>query len=205
VSYVFENDLKKTLDNTTVRPDVVNVAFGYPGDGADMTVDDIMKGYSEAKTTFTKEDIAAVQKAGTRVFASVGGWKYLDKMAQALHSTTQGGWFHSFANKLADLVTEYKFDGIDIDMEFSGGNTSFVDKTAVMEFIFALHSAVPKGTNITYTIQTPIAMNDAILKAIKNKLDWINVMEYNSPSASESRPRDIQRYVDDLHIPASIS
>ena len=205
MSYVFANDLKSTLDNTTVRPDVVNMAFGYPGDGDGVTIDDIMKGFNDANTTFSADDIAAVQAKGTRVFLSLGGWTYLDMMAKALNSGSQGGWEHSLAQTLSDFVVKYNLDGIDVDMEFAAGNTTAASSDGIVLFMFALHSTrigMPKGTNLTYTIQTPLDFNDKVLKNIYSVVDWVNVMEYSSPSADQSRTADLQRYVDKLHIPA---
>jgi chitinase len=211
VSYVFMNDLKKSLESATARPDVVNLGFGFPGVDHDLTVASIEKGFSDSGTTFNIADIKDAQAQGTKVLASMGGWGFRRQMSQALGDFDHGGWFHTLADKIVLFVDKYGLDGIDIDMEFDTLRPATDDDVeAVYLFMHTLKKQL-KHKLITYTIQTPLDKNDEIVKKIATALgaakpivDWINVMEYNSPSIGKSknaRIGDIERYVNDLHIP----
>ncbi|AKH84507.1 chitinase [Streptomyces sp. CNQ-509] len=119
-----------------------------------------------------KQDIAAKQQAGKSVIISVGG----EKGTVAVNSSTAAA---NFANSLYSLMTEYGFDGVDIDLE-NGLNSTYMTQ--------ALRSLSQKAgpdlviTMAPQTIDMQSTAGEYFKTAlnIKDILTVVNMQYYNS-------------------------
>ena len=161
VSYIFMHDLAESLAAAATKPDVVNLAFGSVGDGDSVTVDDIMKGFELSSTTFSTESIKDAQAGGTKVLASIGGWTSRKNVKKAID-----GWEYMLKTRLVEFVKTYGLDGIDIDLEFDPYACETIDVEAVITFMHGLKTHMPEGTLLTYTVQTGVDPQDAIVKGL---------------------------------------
>jgi len=165
-----------TLDvlEATARPDVLCLAFAYPGTGTSVSAADLMKGFTQSGTVFDKSSISAAQSQGTKVVASLGGWTYRDTFPGAIDD-----WGGALAHATWELVNTYGLDGVDIDLE----GTIKPSSTDAIRFFRSLRQSLGSSKLITYTIQSPNAFNKQLGKDLVDEgglLDWINVMEYNN-------------------------
>ncbi|NEJ74989.1 carbohydrate-binding protein, partial [Rhizobium phaseoli] len=103
--------------------DLIAVAFGEatatPGEvvfGVDPGLATALGGYTDAQF---KSDIAALHAKGKKVILSVGGEKGAIRVAD-------GSAAQLFANTVYALMTEYGFDGVDIDLE-NGLNPTYME------------------------------------------------------------------------------
>ena len=72
VSYVMGGDLMSTVQEFA-RPDIINLAFGAVGHNASVKAKDITIGFTESGTKFSKADVNALQRQGSKILASIGG------------------------------------------------------------------------------------------------------------------------------------
>jgi chitinase len=143
-----------------------------------------------------KEDIAWLKSQGKKVLISLGGGGEYFTLAQTAS-------IPNFVNSVTQIVTEYGFDGIDIDFEtpslnLDPGDTDFRHpKTAsIVNLISALHqlrehfgpgfmlSLVPEGTQIPagyagYGGQFGSYL--PLLWGVRNILSFVDVQDYNTP------------------------
>jgi chitinase len=143
-----------------------------------------------------KADIAYVKSQGKKVMISLGGGGEYFTLADPKHIS-------DFVSSVARIVSEYGFDGIDLDFEtpslsLDPGDTDFRHPTtpSVVNLISALRqlrgrfgpqfmtSLVPEGTQIpagypSYGGQFGSYL--AITYAIRDFLSFIDVQDYNTP------------------------
>jgi chitinase len=142
-----------------------------------------------------KDDIAWLRERGKKVLISLGGGEYF--------SLAQMASTPNFVNSVTEIVTEYGFDGIDLDFEspslvLDPGDTDFRHpKTAsVVNLIAALHqlrrhfgpdfmlTLVPEGTQIpagypSYGGQFGTYL--PLLWGVRDILSFVDVQDYNTP------------------------
>src|SRR6476469_494785 len=143
-----------------------------------------------------KADIAALQSRGKKVMISLGGGGQHFTLADPKRVP-------NYISSVTRIVTEYGFDGIDIDFEspslsIERGDTDFKNPTtpSIVNLISALRqlrehfgpkfmiSLVPEGTQIpsgypSYGGQFGSYL--AITYAIRDILSFIDVQDYNTP------------------------
>jgi chitinase len=143
-----------------------------------------------------KADIAYLKSQGKKVMISLGGGGQHFTLADPKRVP-------NYISSVTDIVTEYGFDGIDIDFEspslsIDPGDTDFKHPTtpSIVNLIAALHqlhghfgpkfmiSLVPEGTQIpsgypSYGGQFGSYL--AITYAIRDILSFIDVQDYNTP------------------------
>jgi chitinase len=175
--------------------DVVIVAFSTPDKNAP---EGTMQFHTPAglDTALFKDDIAYLKSRGKKVMISLGGGGEHFTLADANRVP-------NYVSSVTRIVTEYGFDGIDIDFEspslsIDPGDTDFKRPTtpSIVNLISALHqlhdhfgpafmiSLVPEGTQIpsgypSYGGQFGSYL--AITYAIRDILSFIDVQDYNTP------------------------
>jgi GH18 family chitinase len=125
--------------------------------------------------------------SGVEVLPSIGGWTLSDNFpAIAASATTRT----AFANACVNLITQYNFDGIDLDWEYPGyapHNGTPADKQNFTLLLQDLRAALNNLTTITgktYKITAalgaaPSHMNNIEWTSVSNLLDIINLMSYD--------------------------
>jgi len=175
--------------------DVIIVAFATPDKNAP---EGTMQFHTPAglDTAQFKADIAYLKSQGKKVMISLGGGGQHFTLADTNRVP-------NYVSSVTSIVTEYGFDGIDIDFEspslsIDPGDTDFKRPTtpSVVNLISALHqlrdhfgpkfmiSLVPEGTQIpagypTYGGQFGSYL--AISYDIRDILSFIDVQDYNTP------------------------
>ena len=95
------------LKDINTKYNVVCVAFGVPKDSSHIM---IIHGLNEEDKAMLKADILELQAQGKKIILSLGGAAH----AITLDTVEQK---NNFVNSVTNLVNEYNFDGIDIDIE----------------------------------------------------------------------------------------
>ena len=164
------------LSGVPTTYDLVAVAFANadpnnPG-GVTFSVDSglssALGGYSNAEFT---SDIATLHSRGQHVIISVGGQNGTISVADPTSAT-------NFANSVNSLISQYGFDGVDIDLE-NGVNPTYMGQA-----LRSIASAHP-GAIITLAPQT-IDMQSTgmayfqLALDIKSVLTVVNMQYYNS-------------------------
>ena len=175
--------------------DVIIVAFSTPDKNAP---EGTMQFHTPAglDTEQFKADIAYLKSQGKKVMISLGGGGQHFTLADPKR-------IPNFVSSVTRIVTEYGFDGIDIDFEspslsIDPADTDFKHPTtpSIVNLISALHelrdhfgprfmiSLVPEGTQIpagypSYGGQFGSYL--AITYAIRDILSFIDVQDYNTP------------------------
>jgi chitinase len=157
--------------------DLVAVAFaeatGTPGEvrfGLDPELSAALGGYTDDQFT---ADVAALHDRGTKVILSVGGEKGTVSVGDSASAA-------AFAASVHQAMTDYGFDGVDIDLE------NGLNPTYLAQALHALHDAAP-GLIVTMAPQT-IDMQStgssyfALALAIKDILTVVHTQFYNSGS-----------------------
>lgn len=143
-----------------------------------------------------KEDIAWLHSCGKKVLISLGG-------GGEYFSLTQAASIPNFVNSVTQIVTEYGFDGIDLDFEspslvLDPGDADFRHPTTalVVHLITALHelrahfgprfelTLVPEGTQIPggyagYGGQFGSYL--PLVWGVRDMLTFVDVQDYNTP------------------------
>jgi GH18 family chitinase len=159
-----------------LKANVINIAFAKPASVA-------------ATLPVTTTDVQAVQRAGTLVFASYGGWTYRDLWKAILDSDSQRA---SFVTAVVATISTYGLNGVDMDIE-CGDDTADWPKgspakvESVVSFFKELQAAVAtagaaagKKLYVTFTVLTPSpAFFDLAIKEAHPYVDYIQVMAYN--------------------------
>ncbi|TWG78221.1 chitinase, partial [Cellulosimicrobium cellulans J34] len=130
-----------------------------------------LDGYTEAQF---KADVATIRSQGRKVVLSVGGEKGNVVVSNATEAK-------NFADTAYDLMQEYGFDGVDIDLEH-GINATYMSS--------ALHQLAAKaGPDLILTMapqtidyQAPSMGYYQLTLAIKDILTIVNTQYYNSGS-----------------------
>ena len=175
--------------------DVIIVAFATPAKNAP---EGTMQFQTPAglDTAQFKADIAYMQSQGKKVMISLGGGGEHFTLADPTRVPT-------FVSSVTKIVSDYGFDGIDVDFEspslsIDKGDTDFKNPTtpSIVNLVSALHqlhdhfgskfmiSLVPEGTQIpsgypSYGGQFGSYL--AISYAIRDILSFMDVQDYNTP------------------------
>jgi chitinase len=175
--------------------DVIIVAFGTPGKNAPEGTMQFQTPAGLDPKQF-KADIAYLQSRGKKVMISLGGGDQYFTLADPKRVP-------NYVSSVTRIITEYGFDGIDIDFEspslsIEPGDTDFKHPTtpSIVNLISALRqlhdhfgrrfmiSLVPEGTQIpagypSYGGQFGSYL--AIAYAIRDILSFMDVQDYNTP------------------------
>jgi chitinase len=158
--------------------DLVAIAFAETGTAPGQVIFSVDSGLSSALGGYTdadfKADVATLHSRGKRVVLSVGGEAGRVSVGDATAAT-------NFANSAYSLMTQYGFDGIDIDLE-NGLNPTFMAQ--------ALRQLRSKaGANLIITLapqtidmQTTGSSYFALALSIKDILTVVHTQYYNSGS-----------------------
>ncbi|NYI96102.1 chitinase [Streptomonospora nanhaiensis] len=164
------------LSEVPAAYNLIAVAFadnlaGVPGGITFNLASSELGGYTEQRF---KDDIAAAQAQGRRVVLSVGGQNGHVNVTNATEAA-------NFADSAHDLMVEYGFDGIDIDLEH-GINAQYME-----EALRALRSRAGSDLIITMAPQTidfqaPSFAYYQLARNIGDILTIVNMQYYNSGS-----------------------
>jgi chitinase len=175
--------------------DVILVAFAEPDrDASEGTLQFHLHAGLDPKQF--KADIVSLKSQGKKVMISLGGG---GKFFTLVDPTSIPG----FVSSVTQIVTEYGFDGIDLDFEspslnIDPGDTDFKHPTtpSIVNLISALRqlhdqlgpsfmiSLVPEGTQIpagAVSYGGQFGSYLAITYAIRNILSFVDVQDYNTP------------------------
>ena len=180
------------LRDVSPQWDVILVAFSTP----DHNAPEGTMQYHPAETAQVKEDIAYLKSQGKTVMISLGGGGQHFTLADPKRVP-------NFVSSVAQIISDYGFEGIDIDFEspslsIDPGDTDFRHPTtpSIVNLISAMRqlhdrfgagfriSLVPEGTQIpsgypSYGGQFGSYL--PILYAIRDILTFVDVQDYNTP------------------------
>ncbi len=166
------------LRDVPAEYDLVAVAFaeatGTPGAirfGVDPGLSAALGGYTDAEF---KNDVRTLQARGKKVILSVGG-------ERGTISVGDSAAVANFANSVQNVMLEYGFDGVDIDLE-NGLNPTFMGQA-----LRTLHARIGSRLIITMAPQTidmqsPGASYFQLALNIKDILTVVHTQYYNSGS-----------------------
>ena len=184
-----------SLREVSPQWDVIIVAFATPDKNAP---EGTMQFHTPAgfDTSQFKSDIAYLQSQGKKVMISLGGGGQHFTLADPKRVP-------NFVDSVTRIVSEYRFDGIDIDFEspslsIDPGDTDFTHPTtpSIVNLISALRqlhdhfgssfmtSLVPEGTQIPSGYPSYGGQFGSYLPityAIRDFLSFIDVQDYNTP------------------------
>ncbi|MFI9006498.1 chitinase [Actinosynnema sp. NPDC053489] len=156
--------------------DIVAVAFAdattTPGAVSftlDPTLSSKLGGYTDAQF---KADVRTLQSRGQKVIISVGGEKGTISVGNSTAAT-------NFANSVKTLITNYGFDGVDIDLE------NGVNSTYMAQALRAINAAGGKVLTMapqTIDMQSTGQEYFKLALAVKDILTVVNMQFYNSGS-----------------------
>lgn len=157
----------------------VNYSFAIPkNDGTLMPLEHPDNAKKLIKTAHQKD---------VKVLLAIGGWSYKDIPLEPnfIAATDSPEKIKKFANSIMAMVSEYGFDGVDMDWEHPrvDGNTSKQYEALMLNLANQLHAkkklltaAVLSGVSADGTVMYDAAAHhDSVLNAV----DWINVMAYD--------------------------
>ncbi|MCR8844875.1 glycosyl hydrolase family 18 protein [Paenibacillus sp. SC116] len=191
--------------------DVINVAFAEPiGDRATMA----FTPYNATKEQF-KADIAELRSKGKKVQISIGG-------AEGTVELNTEADKQNFIRTMNAIITEYKFDGLDIDLEGSslalaGGDTNFRNpttpkivnliaavreilstKSAAFQLTMAPETAYVQGGLVAYG--GPWGAYLPVIHAFKDRMNFIHVQHYNTGSMTALDGRSYSQGTTDFQV-----
>jgi chitinase len=173
--------------------DVIDVSFGEPAPGSRSIIQfvpDVRTSVAEIQA-----DIAQLKNEGKKVLLSIGGANGLVELPTETDR-------QNFINSVSALVTQYGFNGIDIDFEGSSvilnpGDLDFRNPTTpkIRNLISATRAIVDRfGSNFilsmapeTYYVQVGYQVYGAgagaylpVIHGLRDKLNFIHVQHYNT-------------------------
>jgi chitinase len=173
--------------------DVIDVAFGEPAPGSRSTIQfvpDVRTSVAEVQA-----DIAQLKSEGKKVLLSIGG-------ANGLVELPTDTDRQNFINSVSNLMTQYGFNGIDIDLEggsvaLDGGDADFRNPTTlkIRNLISATRAIADRfGPDFvlsmapeTFYVQVGLqAYGNAagaylpLIHGLRDKLTFIHVQHYNT-------------------------
>ncbi len=139
--------------------------------------------------------IARAHAAGRKVCLSLGGWSYEDVPLEDTfrEATDSPEKIARLAGEITSMAVSFGFDGVDVDWEYP--RTGDGSKEQYEAFIGELHRLLkPKGMLLTAAViggvddagQPICSAAEAQDRPSFDKLDWINVMSYDSGGAKHS-------------------
>jgi chitinase len=156
--------------------DIVAVAFadatGTPGQVSftlDSGLSGQLGGYTDAQF---KADIRTLQNRGQKVIISVGGQNGTISVSDSTSAT-------NFANSVKSLITNYGFNGVDIDLE-NGVNSTYMGQA--LRSIYAGGGTVITMAPQTIDMQSTGMEYFKLALNIKDILTIVNMQYYNSGS-----------------------
>ncbi|UOB16797.1 glycosyl hydrolase family 18 protein [Abyssalbus ytuae] len=183
------------LSEVSDKWDVINIAFAIPSvlAGSNMTFTPDPAIYSS--TQEFKNDVAALQNSGKKVVISMGG-------ETGVVSIDSPEAAQNFSSSMINIITEYGFDGMDIDFEGSsislaGGDTDFRNPTSpkIVNLISACQTILNHfGSDFILSMAPetlyvqggysgyggPSGAYLPLIYALRNDLDYIHVQHYNT-------------------------
>lgn len=164
------------LSDVPTTYDIVAVSFadatavqGQVAFNLDPGLSSQLGGYTDAQF---KADVRTLQNRGQKVIISVGG----EKGTISVGNSTAAA---NFANSVRSLISNYGFNGVDIDLE------NGVNATYMAQALRSIHAG--GGTVITMAPQTIDMQNTGaeyfkLALAVKDILTIVNMQYYNSGS-----------------------
>jgi GH18 family chitinase len=139
--------------------------------------------------------ISLAHNAGVKVVPSIGGWTLSDNFPQIAADATKRT---TFANACVQLISQYNFDGIDLDWEYPGyvdHNGTAADKqnfTLLLQAVRSALNAKTLQTGKTYLLTSCFGasqthMNNIDWANVTPLLDCINLMSYDFFGAWDSK------------------
>ncbi|WP_422359164.1 Ig-like domain-containing protein [Reichenbachiella sp.] len=183
------------LSEVSDKWDVINVSFAEPSTqlGSTMVFTPDNAIYPTAQEF--KNDVAALQSQGKKVLISLGGANgaiHLDNAADA----------QAYSSSMINIITEYGFDGLDIDLEGSSlsldaGDSDFRNPTSpkIVNFINGTQTILSQFgagfilTAAPETLYVQGGLNNygggagaylPVIYAFKDRLNYIHVQHYNT-------------------------
>jgi chitinase len=145
-----------------------------------------------------QDNIRALQNAGKNVLISFGGGVFPSSAYQSYAQNVDG-----LVVQIADFVTTYGFNGVDIDYEDDAGFTGIYDGIGFLNALTSgLAEALPSGQNIiTHAPQTPYwdsnyynAPYVQIWQQVGNHIAWINNQFYNNTAYDKTAATKVLWY-----------
>ncbi|MCD8539658.1 MAG: glycoside hydrolase family 18 protein [Leadbetterella sp.] len=129
-----------------------------------------------------REMIRAVHDLKKQIFISIGGWGIGDgggddtrfhKMAETAHGRK------AFIESTMKMVSEYGFDGVDLDWEYPDEDSPSADHYVLLvtDLANALHQ---QKKQLTAAVISFGKKGGGIKKEAFDKMDWINLMAYDN-------------------------
>jgi len=184
------------LRNVSDAFDVINVAFAEASPGSTSLIRFVPDAVNTSVNE-VKSDIAILKSRGKKVLISIGG---ANSHVQ-LNTTTDR---QNFINSMIGIISEYGFDGMDIDLEGSsvslnGGDLDFRTPTTprIVNLISAIRTIADMfGPNFvlsmapeTFFVQVGFEVYGGsagaylpVIHALRDKLTFIHVQHYNTGS-----------------------
>ncbi len=200
------------LNQVSDNYDVVNVSFAVPRSFSDMTM--VFNPEEVTVATF-KSDMAALKSKGKKVLISIGGAN--DPVE--LKTTADRD---KFVSSMIGIITEYGFDGFDIDLEGSSvsldpGDTDFKNPTTVKinNLITATREIVNHfGSDFILTMAPETFYVQAgfdsygngagaylpVIYALRDRMTYIHVQHYNTGSMYGADNKIYQPATADFHV-----
>lgn len=194
--------------------DVINVAFAVPSVafGAEMVFEPDAGLYPNNQDFI--DDIAYLHSLGKHVLISIGG-------ANGPVSITTQAQINTFVTSMNQIIAEYDFDGIDIDLESGSfmlqtGDNNFMNPTtpAIVNFITAINLLLalhPASFILTAAPETALAQGGyswyggvwgaylPLIYAFRDRWTYIHVQHYNSGSMTGRDGNTYQPATADFH------
>lgn len=138
---------------------------------------------------------AEAHAGGAKACLSLGGWSYEDVPLEATfrEGTDTPEKIASLAEEIAAMALEFGFDGVDVDWEYPRTNDG--SKEQYESLIRLLHEKLkPRGMLLTAAVPGGVdAAGEPIRSAAEaqdrpsfDRLDWLNVMAYDSGGPKHS-------------------
>jgi chitinase len=162
-----------TIAQVPTTYDIIAVAFanstGVPGQ-ISFAIDPGVTGYTDAQF---KADIVTAHGRGQKVVLSIGGQNGSISVSDSASAT-------AFANSAAAILTNYGFDGIDIDLE-NGINPSSM-ASAISQLVAMKPGALVTAAPQTLDTQNSQSSYFSFASMIGANMTMMNTQYYNSGS-----------------------
>lgn len=165
----------------------VNFAFAYITPGTY----DIVPMPGEDFELITKVANAKMRSPDTKMWVSIGGWSFNDNgtSTQPVFSDIASSLSKqaAFANKLTQFMSQYGFDGVDIDWEYPGApdrggqsTTDIKNYSTLLQIIKLKFSVEKKAWGLSITVPTSYwYLRWFDLPGLANYVDFFNLMAYD--------------------------
>jgi chitinase len=186
INYAFANI---SADGRCVLGDsYADIDKAYPGDTWDAGV---------LRGSFNQLNKLKAAHPNVKTLISVGGWTWSSKFSDAALTPESR---QKFAQSCVEFMSQYGFDGIDVDWEYPGGGgleTNVYrpeDKQNYTLLLAELRKQLeakgqPENKHYLLTIAAPVGpaiYANIELNKITNYLDWVNLMAYDFHGSWES-------------------